>query len=218
VSDTGELERRYRRLLAWYPRAFRRENEQEIIVVLLALAPEGQRRPRLLESADLIRSGVWMRLRPRLPSSVPTVGSAVRLMYVGAAVCVINLIISMISLAVTGPSGATLRLADRTESLPIAVTTGVAGGLVVVALWLWMARTTSRGRNWARILSTVLFGLATLELISVASEAQIALDLIFWAPTWLVSAAAIWLLWRPASGEFFEKRPPRSPPEAVVAE
>ena len=41
-------------------------------------------------------------------------------------------------------------------------------GLVAAALWLWMARANGHGRNWARILSTVLFGLATLEDISVA--------------------------------------------------
>ena len=34
----------------------------------------------------------------------------------------------------------------------------------LIALWLWMARANGQGRNWARILSTVLFGLGTLEL------------------------------------------------------
>ena len=43
----------------------------------------------------------------------------------------------------------------------------IVSGLVAIALWLWMARATRQGRNWARILSTVLFGLATLELIGV---------------------------------------------------
>ena len=45
-------------------------------------------------------------------------------------------------------------------------------GLVVIALWLWMARANGQGRNWARILSTVLSGLATLQLISQASVQQ----------------------------------------------
>ena len=45
MTDQEHLERAYRRLLAWYPRAFRRENEQEILAVLLADAPPGQRRP-----------------------------------------------------------------------------------------------------------------------------------------------------------------------------
>jgi hypothetical protein len=39
------LERRYRRLLAWYPTWFRLQNEEEILAVLLACAQDGQRRP-----------------------------------------------------------------------------------------------------------------------------------------------------------------------------
>jgi hypothetical protein len=86
MTDRANLERGYRRLLAWYPRAFRQENGQEILAVLMAYAPDGQRRPDLAESADLIRSGLWMRLRPSVPRSARTVRAAVRLMYAGAAV------------------------------------------------------------------------------------------------------------------------------------
>jgi hypothetical protein len=217
MTEQTELERRYRRLLAWYPRAFREEHEQEILAVLMACAPKGQRRPALLESADLIRSGLWMRLRPRPPSSAPMVRAAVRLMYVGAAVCVASLAITIISLALNGPRGVTLRLGDRSQSLPVAITVGLVGCLLVVALWLWMARTTSQGRSWARIFSTVLFVLASLELISVASVSKMTLGLIFWAPTWVVSAASIWLLWRPASGAFFEMRRSGSASKEIVA-
>ena len=70
MTDSAHLERRYRRLLAFYPKAFRREHGQEIVSVLMAGAAEGQRRPRLAESADLLRNGVFMRVRhTKLPSS-----------------------------------------------------------------------------------------------------------------------------------------------------
>jgi hypothetical protein len=62
VSNAADLERRYRRLLACYPRAFRREHEQEILAVLMAGADEGQQRPGLGEAANLIRYALWMRL------------------------------------------------------------------------------------------------------------------------------------------------------------
>ena len=62
MTDSAELERRYRRLLACYPRAFRGEQEQEILAVLMAGADEGQQRPRLGEAADLIKHALWMRL------------------------------------------------------------------------------------------------------------------------------------------------------------
>ena len=93
MTDQEHLERAYRRLLAWYPREFRRENEQEILAVLMAGAPPGQRRPGLAESADLIRSGLWLRLWPSVPRSARTVRAAVKLMYAGAAVSTVNLVI-----------------------------------------------------------------------------------------------------------------------------
>lgn len=62
MSDSAGLERRYRRLLAWYPLAFRREHEQEIIAVLMAGADERQQRPGLGEAANLIKYALWMRL------------------------------------------------------------------------------------------------------------------------------------------------------------
>ena len=43
MNQFAQLERRYRRLLACYPRAFRPENSEEILAVLLACAQDGQR-------------------------------------------------------------------------------------------------------------------------------------------------------------------------------
>ena len=87
-----------------------------------------------------------------------------------------------------------------------------------IVLWLWMARETGRGRNWARILSAVLFGLATLTLTSVFPQPVINISFVpavhlSFVPvlgpavpvlTWLAGAAAVWLLWRPASTAFFK--------------
>jgi hypothetical protein len=206
MTSSTALERGYRRLLAWYPREYRREHEQEILGVLMDTARDGQLRPSLAESTSLIRSGLWMRLRPSAPRSARTVRAAVQPMYAGAAVTTLSLIISISALAFIGRSAATLRLAGRSQPFWVATSVGIVGGLVVIGLWLWMARASSQGRNWARVLSTVLFGLATLELTSVFSGAQTVLGLIFWAPTWLVGLAAVWLLWRPDSSTFFKSR------------
>ncbi len=137
-------------------------------------------------------------LRPPAPAPVLT---AVKLMYAGAAVFTVSLIISFISVAFIGRSAATLRLAGRSQPLPVAIAVGIAGGLVVIALWLWMARANSQGRNWARILSTVLFGLATVGL---AGNHGVAAVFCAWL-TWLTGLAAVWLLWRPASSAFFRR-------------
>jgi hypothetical protein len=63
MTDSTRLERRYRRLLAFYPKAFRREHEEEILAVLMAAAAERQQRPRLAESADLLSNAISMRVR-----------------------------------------------------------------------------------------------------------------------------------------------------------
>ena len=63
MTDTTALERRYRRLLKCFPARYRHENEQEILSVLMAGATEGQRRPGLADSADLVMSAIFMRWR-----------------------------------------------------------------------------------------------------------------------------------------------------------
>jgi hypothetical protein len=199
MTDRANLERGYRRLLAWYPRAFRREHEQEILAVLMACAPDDQRRPGVAASADLIWSGLWMRLRPNLPRSARTVRAAVGLMYAGAAVTATSLVIAIVSLAHVGRGAATLRVAGRSQPLAVAVAVGIAGGLAMIALWLWMARANGRGHNWARVVSTALVTLATLHLFGNKGVAQVAFAVL----TWLVGLAAVWLLWRPASSAFF---------------
>jgi hypothetical protein len=202
VTDGSKLERRYRRSLVWYPPQFRQENSEEIVAVLMACSRDGQRRPGLAASADLIRSGLSMRLRPSARSSAPTVRAAVRLMYTGAAVTTLSLVIGIISLAYVGQGAATLRVAGRNQPFPVAIAVGIVVGLAEIALWLWMARANSEGRNWARVISTVLFGLATLRL----SGNKDALQVVFALVTWLVAMPAVWLLWRPASSEVFKRQ------------
>jgi len=64
MNGDPDLERRYRRLLAAYPAAFRREYEQEILSVLMAGAEQGQRWPRLAQAADLLRSATLRDCEP----------------------------------------------------------------------------------------------------------------------------------------------------------
>ena len=66
MSDLARLERRYRRLLAFYPEAFRREHEEEMLSVLLAGASEDQRRPSRDEAIDLV--GCDVVLVPPIPT------------------------------------------------------------------------------------------------------------------------------------------------------
>jgi len=143
-------------------------------------------------------------LRPPAPAPVLT---AVKLMYAGAAVSTVFLIVSL-AMAI-GDIGAiargrwlghSLTAAQLSHQRPLVITLVIAFGLAVIALWLWMARATSQGKNWARILSTVLFGLATLGLAGSHSVAQVFFAVLIW----LTGLAAVWLLWLPASSVFFK--------------
>jgi hypothetical protein len=218
MTDQEHLERAYRRLLAWYPRDFRRENEQEILAVLMAEVPPGQRRPGLAESADLIRSGLWMRMRPSVPRSARTVRAAVKLIYAGAAASTVNLVILLALIADVKAYhailGHHLTTAQVSQASTPFITTVILWDLVPIAVWLWMARACGRGRNWARIVSTVLFGVATLNLTGAFnwfSGTHLTLVPMIYGPTlpvlyWLVGLAVVWLLWRPSSRAYF--RPP----------
>ncbi len=96
--------------------------------------------------------------------------------------------------------GHRLTTAQLSHERPLIITLTLVAGLAVTALWLCLARAAGQGRNWARIMSTVLLGLATLELLGNNGVAQV-----FCAGlTWLTGLAAVWLLWRPASRAFFK--------------
>ena len=142
-------------------------------------------------------------LRPAAPGPVR---DAVKLMYGGAAGTAIQLIIALYYIGDIGAYHLTvgthsLTTAQLVHLRPVIVTLVIFYALVVIALWLWLARAVGRGRNWARILSTVLFGLATLELIGNHGVVQLFCAVL----TWLSGLAAVWLLWRPASSAFFRR-------------
>jgi hypothetical protein len=154
---------------------------------------------------------------PLPPAAPAPVRTAVKLMYTGAAITAamliagLALIITDINAAARGQFlGHSL---TSPQARPFVITVWTISGLGVIALWLWMARTNGQGRNWARIVSTVLFGLATLQLLRAvpgatpplghAGSGAAVLYYGMWVAAWLAGAAAVWLLWRPASRAFF---------------
>jgi hypothetical protein len=152
-------------------------------------------------------------LRPPAPAPVLT---AVKLMYAGAAVSAVNLIIGLALIIVDIKAAARGRFLGHSLAAqrPLIITLWIVFSLVMISLWLWMARANGKGRNWARILSTVLFGLATLQLrgdfTQPVSHTGFGATVLYYGGTalflaaWLVGAAAVWQLWRPASSAFFK--------------
>jgi hypothetical protein len=146
--------------------------------------------------------------RPPAPS---TVLNAVKLMYTGAAVSTVSLVISLVSIGGTKSAirkaRPNLSVSQVNQLNTFIISLAVVSGLVGIALWLWMARANGQGRNWARILSTVLFFLATLDLFGVLSQPKTLLGLVFPVLTWLLGLGAVILLWQRQSTEFI--RAPR---------
>src|SRR5271169_7105198 len=138
-------------------------------------------------------------LRPPAPAPVLT---AVKLMYAGAAVSAAELIIGLALIIVDIKAAAHGQFLGHSlaapQMRPVIITVWIVFGLAVIALWLWMARANGQGRNWARILSTVLFGLATLQLrgdfTQPGSHAGFGVTMLYYGGTVLFVAA--WLAGR----------------------
>jgi hypothetical protein len=160
VTGSPELERGYRRVLACYPKAFRRESEDEMVAVLLATAGEGQRRVGLAESADLIVGALRMHFgMTRTPRPVR---NAVRLMCAGAVLTMADAVIILVTLGGVR-SAAVHDLAARQWPGVMLTQVGpwLASAPVGAGVWLWLAWANGRGYHWARPAFVAFFGLLT---------------------------------------------------------
>ena len=142
------------------------------------------------------------------PPAPPSVLNAVKLMYVGAAVSTVSLIISVADIGSlksaikkARPTWTTTQVNQYDRFLIIVA---LLSGVIGIALWLWMSWANKNGKSWARVLSTVLFCLATLDLVGVFGQPKTVLGLIFPVLTWLVGLGAVFLLWRPDANAFFK--------------
>ena len=146
-------------------------------------------------------------VRPGPPGSVVM---AVRLMYAGAVVSALSLVVGLLtisslrsSLHKSDPS----LTASQLHSLQTVVVVGsVLIGLISIGLWLWMAAANKAGKSWARIVATVLFGLDTLFLLLGVARAGAAAGTLVSILTWLIGGGAVILLWRKESSEYFAEQ------------
>jgi hypothetical protein len=213
ISEPARLERRYRWLLACYPRAYRRENEEEILAVLLACARDGQRRPGLADSADLVKAALRMRLWPaaRTPRSVRT---AVRLMCAGVAA---ELACVIITVATTGSvESAYARrnppwaAAAVHHDVTVALVKYEVGGAIAIGVCLLLAWALVRGRDLARFAVAAVFVadcLAQFRLISQDAVVCAPADIAAAAVVWLLILAASVLLFTGAANRYYRPKP-----------
>ena len=209
MTDMSQLERGYRRVLACYPKAFRRESEEEILAVLMATACEGQRRVGLAESVDLIMGAIKMHLG--MSRSPRPVLNAVRLMCLGAVlelavlVTVLVTIGSVRSAIVYDFTAAQWHNAMLTQIVPLA-----AGAPISAGVCLWLAWANGRGYDWARPALMALVALLTLELlIGLGGGAALyaPADLIALTVPWLAGLAATVLIFSKTASPYYQQEP-----------
>jgi hypothetical protein len=81
----------------------------------------------------------------------------------------------------------------------------VLTGLIEGGLWLWMAWKNLAGRPWARILSTTLFGLLSLQALLGLFDLPIALKILLLAE-WAIGLGALIMMWQPESSQYYKLR------------
>jgi hypothetical protein len=213
VSDTSGLERAYRRLVACYPRSFRRENAEEILTVLLATAREGQRRPSIAETADLIRGA--LRMRMGLSRSPRTVLHAVRLMYLGA-LAELGVLVSV--LVTEGSVRAAILqrnpqvTAAQLRPLHTVFALEIVGTGITIAFWIVLAWANGRGRNWARLAAIVAFAMASAGMLvdlGLGDATYAPADMIACGVAWLIGLASVVLLLAKQSWPYYTRQTAR---------
>ena len=152
-------------------------------------------------------SGSQLPGQPARPVAPPPVQMAVKLMYVGAGLSAIGLVLTLVTIGSLKSAILKAHPLDTTSQIHAAqravVVAAIVGGLIAIGLWIWMARKNGAGKKWARNVATVLFAINTLDLLSTLIQAHAAISLAFGGLVWLAGLGAIVLLWRAESSQFY---------------
>jgi hypothetical protein len=143
--------------------------------------------------------------QPAAPRSIQT---ASMLMYVGAALNALGLIVTIVvihSIRTAIRRDFPHYTATQVHRAEVAYVVIIAiEAILAIGLWLWMAWANRSGKSWARIVSCVLFGLDTLGFITSFAQARGAVSLLFAALVWVVGLVTIVLLWQRDSSAYYQ--------------
>jgi hypothetical protein len=183
-------------VLACYPKAFRRESEEEILAVLLATAAQGQRRARLAESTDLLMGAVRMHFG--LSRAPRPLRNAVRLMCLGAVLTLADVVTVLVTLGgVRSAAGHALTGGQWPTVILTQADFWLASAPIGAGVWLWLAWANGRGYSWARSAFVAFFVLLTIVLRFGLGEDALpytAADVIATTVLWLAGLAAMALI------------------------
>jgi hypothetical protein len=165
---------------------------------------DGQRRPSLEATLDLLKGAARMWMRPR-PGQPRTVFVAIRLMWAGALA---ELGVAITILATLGSVRAAVL-----HAYPLAWPATQAGLIktsaeapAVIGLWLWMAWANGKGKNRGRAALAVFFGIDSLVVLYTLSQGSIIYapaDAAAGMAECLIGLAVVFLIFNPASSRHY---------------
>jgi serine/threonine protein kinase len=151
------------------------------------------------------------------PGPLPdSMRNAIGLMYAGAAyalVYAIGVVIVASAIIAKHPGETAARAASGHVTVGGVAALAVLLSLIEIAVWLGIARACRRGKSWARVTGTVLFGLHTLGFLGVlaAKHPGIGLTKVLTTLSWLIACGAVVFLWQRPSSAFFQATAARRP-------
>jgi len=211
ASESAELERWYRRLVACYPRSFRSQNTEEIIAVLLATAHDDQRRPSISEAADLLRGAVRMRMG--MSRSPWTVRSAVRLMWLGAIgqlAVVLTIQLSADRIRAVAAHRYPTEVANAVAAVNMHLLVDLVAAPFIIAAWLWVAWANGKGYDWSRpaaIIAFLFYSIALIVALAQGSATYAIAAIIAATVVWVIGLAATVLLVVKPSWPYYARQP-----------
>lgn len=147
------------------------------------------------------------------PVSAPqSVNRAARVMYVGVAASLVGIVIDLllrhsIRTAIAQHSSK-MTAAGVNDTYHAELVVLVVFGVIGAGLWFWMARSCLAGKSWARVTSTVFFGIDTVSVLIGAAAAQSGgATRIYGFVVWVIGLIAIIFLWQRPSSDYFRGAP-----------
>lgn len=139
----------------------------------------------------------------------PSVLNAVRLMFVGAALGLLGLIVL---LATKGTLKKDILKHNQdydaqklNDAVNVAITVGVVIAIIFIALYVLLALQVGKGKNWARIVTWVLAGLGLLSALTSLAQPEPAASRVLTLIGGVIDLAIIVFLAQRPSNEYFRK-------------
>jgi len=150
--------------------------------------------------------------QPPEPSQAPSkpprpVLNAVKLMWAGAVVEVVTLVIGLATISSTKATIHKNNPKLTAQQIDASVNVDLGFVALSVVLWIVVSLACRRGRAWARITGTVLFGINTLMILLAVSRFSAGVGILINLLVWLIGLGAVILLWRKESSGFFSPQP-----------